>query len=64
MNVDIDVLQTTEFSVNNEPFTVQIIDSVDDYVELAKEIFDFPTIKKLLQGNFRVLIDAMNGGRY
>ena len=47
--------------------TVDIIDSVVDYVELMKEIFDFGAIKKLLAGcdgnkPFRILIDSMNGG--
>jgi phosphoglucomutase len=47
---------------------VEVIDSVNDYVSYMKEIFDFASIKALVQGTeqrkpFQVLIDAMNGGK-
>jgi phosphoglucomutase len=42
---------------------VEIIDSTSDYVEMLKEIFDFPLIKKFFQENkdFHVLFDALSG---
>ncbi|KAI6023866.1 hypothetical protein PISMIDRAFT_431686 [Pisolithus microcarpus 441] len=46
------------------PSQVQIIDSVQDYVELLEEIFDFPLIKDFLNNNaqsFRVLFDGLHG---
>ncbi|KAI6164568.1 hypothetical protein EDD17DRAFT_1561241 [Pisolithus thermaeus] len=46
------------------PSQVQIIDSVEDYVELLEEIFDFPLIKDFLHNNaqsFRVLFDGLHG---
>lgn len=49
--------------MEGKSFTVEIIDSVKDYLELMKEIFDFGALKKLLQGGFKVLIDSMNGGK-
>lgn len=68
LQVDIDKVQSTTVDVEGKPFTVDIIDSVNDYVAYMKEIFDFDSIKKLLQGSdgkppFQVLIDAMNGGK-
>ena len=43
-----------------------MVDSVADYLELMKEIFDFESIKNLLQGNnqkpLKVLINSMHGG--
>lgn len=53
--------------MDGRPFTIDIIDSVNDYVELMREIFDFASIKKLLQDSadkpaFKVLINSMNGG--
>lgn len=44
--------------------TVEIIDSVDDYITMLKEIFDFPLIKSFLQSNpsFKVLFDGLHGG--
>lgn len=42
--------------------TVEIIDSVNDYVVLMKEIFDFSIIKTFLaDGNFSILFDSMHG---
>jgi len=67
IDVDIDKVQSISIEVDGKPFIIDIIDSVNDYVELMKEIFDFASIRKLLQGNadkpaFKVLINSMNGG--
>ncbi|KAL1701892.1 hypothetical protein EV121DRAFT_211177 [Schizophyllum commune] len=46
------------------PSKVQIIDSVSDYVELLKSIFDFDLIKSFLltnQDSFKVLFDGLHG---
>jgi len=46
---------------------VEIIDSVDIYLDLMKEIFDFPALKKLLaRSDFPILVDSLHGvtGRY
>ncbi|KAJ2306224.1 hypothetical protein IWW55_001551 [Coemansia sp. RSA 2706] len=42
---------------------VEIVDSVADYVELTKEIFDFELIRKFRQQNpkFTLLFDALSG---
>ncbi|XP_058805426.1 phosphoglucomutase [Phymastichus coffea] len=66
LDIDIDKIQSTSVQVDKKLFTVDIIDSVADYVSLMKEIFDFTSIKKLLHGSaerpaFQVLINAMNG---
>ncbi|XP_050664681.1 phosphoglucomutase isoform X1 [Leptidea sinapis] len=63
---DIDKVGVYKFKVEDRDFEVEVIDSVKDYVDYMKEIFDFPKIKTLLQGSeqrkpFRVLIDSMNG---
>ena len=52
--------------MDGNPFTIDIIDSVNDYLEHMKDIFDFSSIKTLLQGSnnrppFKVLINSMNG---
>lgn len=65
--IDIDKIHSTTIQVDGNPFTVEIIDSVDDYLEHMKNIFDLSSIKTLLQGSndrpaFKVLINAMNGG--
>lgn len=48
-------------------FTVNIRDSVEDYTQLMKEIFDFDLLKKLISGAdgqppFKFVANAMYGG--
>lgn len=53
---------TTEFKTEAGLVTVEVIDSVNDYLELMKSIFDFPKIKTLLdKPNFKIRIDSLNG---
>ncbi|KAG7190031.1 hypothetical protein KM043_006181 [Ampulex compressa] len=66
IDIDIHKIQSTTIQVDGNPFTVDVIDSVNDYLEHMKSIFDFSSIKKLLQGTperpaFKVLINGMNG---
>ncbi|KAJ3298904.1 Phosphoglucomutase-2 [Borealophlyctis nickersoniae] len=46
-----------------DDFEVEVIDPVDDYVALMKEIYDFASIKNFLQSrpSFKVLVDSMHG---
>lgn len=46
---------------------VDVIDPVTAYVDLMKEIFDFPKIKSLLtdpKEPFKIVIDCMHAGKY
>lgn len=55
-----------EWSVRyNFFFVVEIVDSVDIYLNMLRGIFDFGAIKSLLTGpeQLKIRIDAMNGGR-
>ncbi|CAK9808255.1 Pgm1 [Anthophora quadrimaculata] len=66
VTVDIDKIQSTTIQVDGSPFIVDVVDSVNDYLEHMKNIFDFSSIKALLQGSnshlpFKILINAMNG---
>lgn len=57
-DVDLSKIGATSFGA----LTVEVIDSVKDYVEYLAEIFDFDLIKSLLQsGDFRVRFDALHG---
>ncbi|XP_034834687.1 phosphoglucomutase [Maniola hyperantus] len=63
---NIDEIGVSRYKVEDREFVVEVIDSVKDYVEYMKSIFDFPKIKTLLQGSeqrkpFKVLIDSMSG---
>ncbi|GAA5812723.1 hypothetical protein MFLAVUS_006181 [Mucor flavus] len=57
--VDFSKLGTQEIG----DLTVEIIDGVNDYVELMKEIFDFDSIKSFFNNNkdFKMMFDGMNG---
>lgn len=60
--VDVSSISKKDYEVDGHKFTVEVIDSVDDYQELMKEIFDFSLIKSFLQNpQNKILIDAMNG---
>lgn len=66
IEVDISKLGVTTFEVAGKTFTVEIIDSVADYVRLMKEIFDFEKIRDLVTGKslgkpLKMRIDSLNG---
>jgi phosphoglucomutase len=63
LKVDLSKIGQSAYTVDGRGFTVQIIDSVADYVEYMKEIFDFPSLKNYLSSGKQVLMDSMNGGR-
>ena len=58
-HVDISTIGTKTYG----PLEVEIIDSTADYVEMLKDIFDFPLIKSFFESHsdFRVLFDALHG---
>ena len=57
--VDITTIGTKTYG----PLEVEIIDSTADYVEMLKDIFDFPLIKSFFETHkdFKVLFDALHG---
>jgi phosphoglucomutase len=40
--------------------TVEVIDPVADYAELMESLFDFPAIRAMFEGGFRMAFDAMS----
>eukprot|EP00126_Sphaerothecum_destruens_P011947 Sdes_comp20972_c0_seq2m19050 len=57
-DIDLSVLGTSQFG----DFTVEVIDSVNDYANLMRSIFDFQAIKNLLsKKSFKFIFDAMSG---
>lgn len=66
LEADLTQLGTQTFDVDGHTLTVEIIDTVADYVELMKEVFDFPALRTLLTGSegrppFRLLVNCMHG---
>lgn len=69
LNIDLSKIGTNEFNINGAPFTVEVIDSVADYVRLMKEIFDFDRLRAYVSGAktgtpLKLRIDSLNGGSY
>ncbi|OXA51339.1 phosphoglucomutase-1 isoform X2 [Folsomia candida] len=59
--IDLANVGVTEFEVDTiGPVRVDVIDSVEDYVQLMKEIFDFNLLRDFLS-SFPVVINAMHG---
>ncbi|KAI9832938.1 MAG: hypothetical protein M1819_003968 [Sarea resinae] len=58
-DVDLSTIGTKTYG----PLEVEIIDTTADYVEMVKDIFDFPLIKSFLDSHkdFKVLFDGLHG---
>ncbi|XP_050185594.1 phosphoglucomutase-like protein 5 [Myiozetetes cayanensis] len=65
LRVDLSRLGRQEFDLENKfkPFRVEIVDSVEIYLNLLRSVFDFSAIRNLLTGpnQIKIRIDAMNG---
>ncbi|KAI8804229.1 hypothetical protein BJ742DRAFT_825415 [Cladochytrium replicatum] len=59
----IDVSEIGTQTFGDGTFVVEVVDSVDDYVTLMKEIYDFESIKGFFKArkDFTVLFDSMHG---
>ncbi|CAL1288757.1 unnamed protein product [Larinioides sclopetarius] len=61
LECDISKIGINDYLIENEPFRVEIIDSVDDYLQLMKEIFDFSAIKSHISSGLKLLVNCMHG---
>uniref|UniRef100_A0A671PMW3 Phosphoglucomutase-like protein 5 n=2 Tax=Sinocyclocheilus anshuiensis TaxID=1608454 RepID=A0A671PMW3_9TELE len=65
LHIDLSCLGRHDFDLENKfkPFRVEIVDSVEIYLNMLRGIFDFGAIKSLLTGpkQLKIRIDAMNG---
>ncbi|XP_077132167.1 phosphoglucomutase-1 isoform X4 [Ranitomeya variabilis] len=65
LKVDLSTIGKQQFDLENKfkPFTVEIVDSVEAYGNMLRNIFDFSALKELLSGQNRlkIRIDAMHG---
>ncbi|NTF08427.1 alpha-D-glucose phosphate-specific phosphoglucomutase [Agrobacterium rubi] len=55
-DVDLDTIGTADV----DGMTVEVIDPVADYATLMEELFDFPAIRNLIAGGFKVVVDSMS----
>ncbi|XP_040262656.1 phosphoglucomutase-1 isoform X2 [Bufo bufo] len=65
LKVDLSTIGKQQFDLENKfkPFTVEIVDSVEAYGNMLRNIFEFSALKELLSGQNRlkIRIDAMHG---
>lgn len=63
IKVDLSKIGTNKFDVGGSSFVVDIVDCVQNYVELMKNIFDFTKLKAFVGGAkpLKMRIDSMNG---
>ncbi|KAJ8277912.1 hypothetical protein GJAV_G00081590 [Gymnothorax javanicus] len=65
LKVDLSTIGKQTFDLENKfkPFTVEIVDSVESYANMLRNIFDFAALKELLSGpnHISVRLDAMHG---
>lgn len=63
-NVDLSLKGETSFTrkADDATFTIEVIDSTDDYVNLLQSMFDFDKLSQLFaRSDFEFLFDAMSG---
>jgi len=60
IKINISEVGSSTHQIQGQKFTVDIVDSTTDYVELMKEIFDFNLLKDYLKGR-KILVNGMYG---
>ncbi|MGT2444524.1 alpha-D-glucose phosphate-specific phosphoglucomutase [Ensifer adhaerens] len=55
-----DINLDAEGTQDIDGMTITVIDPVADYAELMESLFDFGAIRKMIEGGFRVVFDAMS----
>lgn len=68
LKIDVTKIGINQYTIDGKPFTVEVIDSVADYVRLMKEIFNFDRLQALVSGKktgtpLKLRIDSLNGGK-
>ncbi|XP_061098308.1 phosphoglucomutase-1-like isoform X2 [Conger conger] len=65
LQVDLSTIGKQTFDLENKfkPFKVEIVDSVESYANMLRNVFDFAALKELLSGDnhLRIRLDAMHG---
>jgi phosphoglucomutase len=61
-HINLDSTGSHAFTVDSRAFTIDVIDSVDEYAALLREVFDFPSIARLFKrSDFTFAFDGLSG---
>jgi len=61
LECDIAKIGEHEFQIEDRNFNIQIIDSVQDYSDLMKNIFDFDALRAYFKSGTKITVNALNG---
>ena len=61
LECDITTIGEHEFQIGERSFKVEIIDSVQDYLECMQSIFDFNALREFFKSGVKVTINSLNG---
>ena len=62
--VDTSKVGKNKFVVNKKEFHVQVVDSVDEYLHMMKDIFDFSTLRNYIkEQDLKICVNGMSGGK-
>ena len=62
LDCDVTKVGVQQFKINDRDFEVEVVDSLNDYVDLMKSIFDFDVIRNYLKST-KILINSLHGGK-
>ena len=64
LEVDTSKIGKKKFVVNKKEFHVQVVDSVDEYLHMMKDIFDFTTLRNYVkEQELKICVNGMSGGK-
>ena len=63
LHIDLSTIGSTKFNVDGSNFEVEVINSITDYVDFMKDLFDFAQLKDFLK-DCKIVVNGMNAGIY
>lgn len=61
LKCDLSKIGEQKYVVDGLDFSVEVVDSVQDYLELMKEIFDFDALRAFFKSGVKITVNSLNG---
>lgn len=62
LKCDLSKIGEQKYVVDGLDFSVEVVDSVQDYLDLMKEIFDFDALRAFFKSGVKITVNSLNGG--
>ena len=62
LSCDLSKIGEQNYIVDGQDFSIEIVDSVQDYSDLMKEIFDFDALRAFFKSGVKITVNSLNGG--